>query len=168
MVLDLIDRNAIANNDFAVFVLGKMLCIIAILTMLIIFTRRYVAEVLGGVSSYTKVLSYGIYLFFFGSLIYAVYYFYYLSYINPEALAQERDFYLGGLDMILNNASAYPQPYVDMVKNEKEAYEKIYEGFLRQSQGSLAISSIGNYTMRGFLLCLITSIFLGRIGKKGV
>ena len=142
----------------AVFLLA-LLSIVSLLLTLYIITKGtdvYKREVLKENVSYFKVLNYGFYLFFFASMIYAVFIFLCLTLFNPEMLSDQKNFY----DSVFTQMGTMEGASTEMLNSFKSHYDKGFEGLLSQSPRDVAMNNLFGETTYGFFLCLVTSIFL--------
>lgn len=119
-----------------------------LLAVIIIGTKAYRDEDLGGFISYSKALGTGIVISFFGSIIVAFYMYLFFSFIDPSMT-----------DKILETAQqqmmekGLPDDQVEMAVEMQKKF---------MTPGWMFAFTILGYTFFGFILSLITSIFIRR------
>lgn len=121
-------------------------------------TGIYKREVLKESVSYFKVLNYGFYLFFFASMIYAVYLFLCLTLFNPEVLVDQKNFY----DSVFVQMESMEGASKEMLASFKELLNKEFVALMAQSPKDIAMNSLFGETSYGFFFCLVTSFFLNK------
>jgi len=143
---DLLSSTLFSTNAFMLLLLSLAAFIIPIYCIFH-FTKKFDKEILNGGISYGKALSYGFYMFFFASMIIAFFSFIYLQYINPANLDQRINMAMNAIGML----------------NMPEETVKKYEALLIESgpltATSVAIGSLWEFTFRGVIISLFTSIF---------
>ena len=105
---DFFYMKCVISSSVTMITFGGLLYFAATVYLLFRFTKKYDKEVLNGNISYLKALSYGFYVFFFGSMLYAVYTYVYLEFINQDGLVQVKDFYFGLFSQIEAVAAKNP------------------------------------------------------------
>ena len=114
--------------------------------ILVIATKSYRDSDLGGVMTYGQSLGFGVLVVLFSSLIYAVYYFVFLSYVDP-----------GMIDKMV------------IMQEEEMLKQGVPEEQIEQAMGMVKkfmtpliinIFAIPFSVFFGFIICLLTSIFL--------
>ena len=134
------------NNKFA-----EYLNYIAIAVLIAWGTKTYRDQEMGGVMRYGQALSYGSLSGFFSSVIYGFYFYIFITFIDPEYL--ERILLL--LEESLVNAGYTDEEVNSLVLIQEKMRSPVL----------WSISSILTFTFLGFIISLITSIFMKKEGK---
>ncbi|HOI27557.1 MAG TPA: DUF4199 domain-containing protein [Paludibacteraceae bacterium] len=156
---DFFYMKCVISSAVAMITFGGLLYFAATVYLLFCFTKKYDKEVLNGNISYLKALSYGFYVFFFGSMLYAVYTYVYLGFINQDGLVQVKDFYFGLFSQIEAVAAKNPNSIESAVALSIPDYKVILEDMVNSSTSKWALDTLWSSSFRGFFLCLFFSIF---------
>lgn len=119
-------------------------------------TNVYKAELLKEDVGYLKVWYYCFYLFFFASMLYAVFTFLSVTILFPEALSAQKVFF----DSIFAQMVAQRGVSVQLLSPFKEAFDKGFSDLVSLSPREMAMNSLFGEMSYGFFFSLVASIFL--------
>lgn len=125
---------------------GNLLNYAAVAICLSIGTKSYRDKEMNGMITYSQALGYGSLTGFFSSVVYALYFYLFITIIDPEfieraLLLTEESLYYGGSN----------EDEIDIIMSFREAL---------RSPVLWSISAVITFTFIGFIISLVTSIFV--------
>lgn len=115
---------------------------------IVLATKAWRDEVMGGYISYGQALGFGTLTIFFASVLVGVYFFIFYKFVDPGAL---NDLLVAAEQKMIDKNPAITDEELDLALSISQRFMK---------PGFMALSSILNYTFLGFIMSLITSIFM--------
>ena len=119
-----------------------------ILAAILIASKAWRDEVMGGYITYGQGLGFGTLTIFFASALVAVYIFIFYKFVDPGAM---NDLLVAAEERMIEKNPSISDDDLDLALSITQRFMK---------PGFMAISSVLNYTFLGFVMSLITSIFM--------
>lgn len=146
VVRDFLSLAVFSSSTFMILLLSVVGYIIPFFCIYY-YTKKFDKDVMKGKISYASALSYGFYMFFFASMIIALFSFIYFQYIDPDYLSRQSD-----LLMDIIKQLNLPE---DMVGK----YEQLLTNENTPTAAQAALNGLWSFTFMGFIICLFTSFF---------
>lgn len=124
------------------------------LTGIILATKAWRDEVMGGYISYGQALGFGTLTIFFASALVGIYIFIFYKFVDPGAL---NELMAAAEQKMIEKNPSISDEELDLALTVSKKFMK---------PGIMAISSILNYTFLGFVMSLITSIFMKKTNPE--